>query len=111
MTRTGAAIVALWLAGTALLAQGGGAELSELERTRLELLRVRTAYAQVLTQFDACKSEQATLYDALGKAHAAQASEALTAQEASLKADVEAAHPGYTFNPKTGTLTPVKKGS
>lgn len=80
-------------------------ELTELEQTKLELLRVRTAYAQVVAQFDGCKAEVGAVYNTLGQLRASAATSELTAQEKKLKADVETAHVGYLWDPKTGAFT------
>jgi hypothetical protein len=77
-------------------------ELSEVERLKVELLQVRTAYAQALVHYDACKAEIGTVHTALGRLRAKTATEELSAAEATLKAEIDASHPGFTFDVKTG---------
>ncbi len=102
------AVISVWAAlvltaGLSLKAQAP--ELSEIERTKVELLRVRGEYAKLLAQYDGCKAEVGAAFNALGRLRAAAASTELTAEEASLKATVEAGHPGFEWNPKTGAFT------
>ena len=99
-----AVVVAVLVTGVMLGATDPPA-LTDLERTKLELLQVRTAYAQLLAQHDACKAELGVAYQTLGALRASAASSALTAQEATLTREIEAAHPGYVLDPKTGVLT------
>lgn len=109
MTRKvlGTLVVALLLAVGVAHAQGTVAapELTELERTKVELLQVRTAYAQLLAQYDACKAEVGSTFNTLGSLRARAASDQLTAEEAQIKLAVETGHPGYTWDPKTGLFT------
>lgn len=100
-----AASLALVLGALAVTHAQAAPVLTELERTKLELLRVRTAYAQLVAQYDGCKAEVGAVYNTLGQLRASAATTELTAQEKALKADIEAAHAGYTFDPKSGALT------
>ena len=97
------ATLVLWAVG--LTAQGAAPSLSEVEQLRVDLLQARTLLAQLQAGYDGCRAEIGTLYHQLGQVRAQVASQVLTAEEARLKADVEAAHPGYTWNPKTGAFT------
>jgi hypothetical protein len=72
--------------------------LTELEQAWLIILQLRTAYATLLSETDACRAQ-------IGPLRARAASEALTQDEAGLKAKIEAGHPGYTWDPKTGAFT------
>jgi len=105
ITRYGGVLLVLLglLCVTALRAQDPS--LTELERTKAELLDVRTAYAQLLAQYDACKAEVGQTYQALGRLRADAASAELSTEEARLTAQIEAGHPGYSWNPKTRTFT------
>ena len=89
-------------------AQQGAPTLSELETLRYENLKLKVALAQTQALSDACKAELGMLYQALGKVRADRATADLTAAERELKAEIDAAHPGFEWNPKTGALT--KKG-
>ncbi len=98
--------IVLFLAlGVVAIAQPATPSLTELERTRVELLQVRTAYAQLLAQYDACKAEVGATFNALGTLRAKAASTQLTEEEAALKALVEKDHVGYTWDPKTLLFT------
>lgn len=101
----GAVIVAIVLGALAATHAQDAPSLTELERVKLELLQVRTAYAQVVAQFDGCKAEVGSVYQQLGQLRASAATTELTAQERKLKADVEAGHPGYMWDPKTAAFT------
>lgn len=90
----------------AVLAARDDQQLSELEKVKLELLQVKTAYASVLAQHDSCKAELGAAYNTLGKFRADAAGAELSADEAKLKAEIEASHDGFTWNPKTGVFTP-----
>jgi hypothetical protein len=79
--------------------------LTELEDAQRALLQARTAYAQLLAQFDQCKAEQGQAFAVLGKLRADRASTELTSLEQELKASIERGHPGYTWDPKTGAFT------
>jgi hypothetical protein len=99
-------LVAIGARAQAVLdAAQAGTTLTEIEQLKLDLLRTKTAYAQLLAQHDACKAELGATFDVLGRMRATVASKELTGEEALLVKTVEAAHPGYTFDPKTGTLT------
>lgn len=102
------AIVTLLLVAFATVravGQPAAPTLTTLEKARADLLQVRTAYAQVLAQYDGCRAELGTVYNALGPFRAREASTTLSADEMALRVDIETAHPGYTWDPKTGTLT------
>lgn len=94
------------LAALALLevAASGQEQLSEVERLRAELLRVKTAYAQAVAQHDACKAELGATYNTLGQLRADANSVQLSTEEQQLKASVDAAHPGFNWDPKTGAF-------
>lgn len=93
------------IAPPAAVAEGPAPQLTEVERLKLELLQVRTSYAQLLANYDACKAEVGTAFNTLGRLRAEAATAELTAEEAKLKAAIEAGHPGYRWDPKTGTFT------
>jgi hypothetical protein len=86
-------------------AEPAGPTLTELERAKAELLQVRTAYAQLLAQHDACKAEVGSAFNTLGALRARAASEQLTTEETALKVSVEAGHPGWSWDAKTGLFT------
>lgn len=90
------------------VAHAQDAALSENEGLRAQLLQVRTAYAQLLSQHDACRAELGAAYDVIGRLRAPVVSKELTEAEAALKADIEKAHEGYTWNAKTGALEKSK---
>lgn len=110
--------LALGLGAAIVAAQAPAASaptLTDLEQTRLDLLQLRTAYAQLLAQFDSCKAEVGSTYAALGTLRAQAAAQQIGTDAAALKTTIEAAHPGYTFDLKTQTLTktptpPAKSG-
>ena len=79
--------------------------LSEVERLKLELLRARVAYAELVAKYDGCRAEVGAAFNTIGPLRARLASEQLSADEVALKTAIETAHPGYTFDPKTGSLT------
>lgn len=84
--------------------------LTDLERTKVELLQVRTAYAQLVAQYDGCKAEVGAVYGALGSLRASAASAELTAQEQTLKTAIEREHDGFTWSAKAGlTKKPPEK--
>jgi hypothetical protein len=72
--------------------------LTELEQSWVIILQLRTAYARLLADADACRAQ-------LGPLRADAASRELTEDEATLRAKIEAGHPGYAWNPKTGVFT------
>lgn len=82
--------------------------LSEVEKLKIELLQVRTAYAQLLAQHDGCKAELGATFNVLGRLRADAGSAQLTAEEATLKAAIEQNHTGFDWSPKTGLFTPKK---
>jgi hypothetical protein len=82
--------------------------LTELERAKVELLQLRTAYAQLLAQFDSCKAENGAAFATLGKLRADRASSELTEEETQLKVTVDANHKGWRFDPKTGRFTKIE---
>jgi hypothetical protein len=84
--------------------------LTELEERSARCCRRRTAYAQLLAQFDQCKAEQGQAFatssgSCAPKLRADRASTELTSLEQELKASIERGHPGYTWDPKTGAFT------
>jgi hypothetical protein len=79
--------------------------LTELEETQRALLQARTAYAQLLAQFDQCKAEQGQAFAILGTLRADRASHELSTLEQELRQRIELGHPGYTWDPKTGAFT------
>lgn len=81
--------------------------LTELERTKVELLQVRTAYAQLLAQYDACKAEVGSTYNTLGTLRARAASEQLSAEEREVTATIDAGHAGWTWDSKTGLFAKI----
>lgn len=91
--------------------QSDGPSLTALEQARFENHRLRVALATSQAQADGCRAELGAAYQALGQLRAAAASRELTAAEAALKAEIEAAHPGFTWDPKTGRFAPQKGGS
>lgn len=97
------ALVAAFCAGVS--AQTDGPALTELEKAKVELLQVRTAYAQLLAQHDACKAELGAAFNALGSLRAKAATDQLSTEEMQLRIAVEGAHPGYTWDPKTQAFT------
>ena len=101
-------LLTLFLLGTAppALTQGPSPDaptvpaLTELEQAWWTILQLRTAYATVLAEADACRAQ-------LGPLRAKAASEQLTLEEATLKVRIEAGHPGFRWNPKTGQFTTI----
>jgi hypothetical protein len=81
----------------ATLAQEG--QLSENERLRWELAAVRSQLHAALAERDACRVQIVPMRGA-----------EISAELTSLKDAVEAAHPGFMFDIKTGKLTPKPKG-
>ena len=79
--------------------------LTDLERTKLDLIQLRTAYAQLLAQYDACKGEVGSAYNALGQFHAQTAQSELSQEQLALKALVEKDHPGYDYDVMSGAFT------
>lgn len=78
-----ALLVALLLLVAPLAARSDAPPLTEVERLKIENVRLEGVILQ--TQFDAWQ-----------------------AKKAKLKADIEAARPGWTWEPESGTFTPVK---
>jgi hypothetical protein len=110
MTRVGSALIVAGLLATNLGAAPSTTQetLSEVERLKVELLEARTAYAKLRAAYDGCKAEVGSAFAELGPLREHVASEHLTAEEAALKASVEQAHPGYTWDPKTKLFTKQK---
>lgn len=82
-----------------LLAQGSPADrLTTEEDLRWQVLRLREAVERAEARANACQGE-------LGQWRADRASDVLTAEEAALKAKIEAAH-GQSWDPKTGAFSP-----
>jgi hypothetical protein len=80
-------------------------QLTAMEQLKLENLQLKTVLAQTIAGSDRCHAQIGQLYDLLGATRAKDASATLTALEATLKTEIEAQHPGFTFDPKAGTLT------
>jgi uncharacterized protein YvpB len=97
--------LAVALAASVVVFGQSAPALTELEQTKVELLQVRTAYAQLLSQYDGCKAEVGAVYNTLGKLRADLASKELTAEEARVKAEIERGHDGWDWNSKTGAFT------
>jgi hypothetical protein len=74
--------------------------LSELEQLRRENAYLQSRLARTLDERDDCRVELAPLRKTRDDAIVQRA-------VARLKADFEAAHPGFTFNTETGALEPV----
>jgi hypothetical protein len=73
-------------------------ELDELEKAWATIYSLQRAYADVLQRADSCASMLAQY-----RGPAAQAE--IQKAESDLKAKIEARHPGYDFDLRTGTLT------
>lgn len=79
----------LLVCAPALYGQGG--KLSETEQLRLDLHKTQILYEQALAQAGACRAQIREVQ--------------LTQQQQQLRADVEKAHPGYSFDVSTGQLS------
>lgn len=101
-------MLGLLILGLAAQLAAPAPQLSDVEALKVENLKLRIALAQTQAQADSCRAELGTLYQAVGPVRAERASADLTALEQNLKATIEASHPGYEWNPKTGAFT--KKG-
>lgn len=105
-------VLVLVVSGVGIIAQSTPADipakLSIEEGLRVDNLKLRTALAQSTALYDGCRAEVGVLYDVLGRTRAQQATKDLTEAEAQLKTEIERAHPGYVFDPKTGALAKVK---
>jgi hypothetical protein len=75
--------------------------LTDLEQAYKAILDLRTAYARLLMEADACRAQ-------LGPLRAKAATDELTADEENLKTLVEGNHPGYRWDPKTGRFDKVE---
>lgn len=95
--------------------------LSDTERAWLDALNVRANYASLLVKdterlallgetLERLGKELKSTADELGTLRARLSSAQLTQEEADLKAKIEARHPGYTWDPKTGMFTKKDKG-
>ena len=73
--------------------------LSPLEQLRVENLNLRHELRKALLEADGCRG-------ALAQPRADSQQREIDAGIAGLKADVERAHPGFTWNPATGVFTP-----
>jgi hypothetical protein len=95
------AIAALLIAGIAgeEIARTDGPALSDVEQLRKENVALKSQLHAALTERDGFRVQLAPLrlkYDG----------DAVRADLAKLKADIEAAHDGFTFNLQTGALEP-----
>lgn len=83
----------------AVAAVSGAANLSDVEQLRRENHVLKAQLHQALAERDTCRVQFAPIRFTLDQ-------RALDAEGAKLKADIEAAHPGFTFNLQTGALEP-----
>lgn len=90
-----AVTVAVGMAGAALSAQPP--QLSELEQLKIQVLQLKIQVANIQAEADACRG-------LLGQYRVAKASTDLSAEELALKKAIETAHPGFTWDPRTGAL-------
>jgi len=67
----------------------------------VSLVQLRRAYVTLQARLDGCQAELGTL----GRLRAQAAAEELAQDERDLKARIEAGHPGYVWDPKSGTFT------
>jgi len=84
-----AVIVAAIAAAAAL--QADEARLSEIDKLRFRLHQTEIALEQSIAQAGGCRAQLRELQ--------------LTADQLSLKSDIEKRHPGYAFDPRTGVLS------
>lgn len=94
--------------------------LDEAERAWLDALNTRAAYAKLLVQsterlaligdtMQRLGKELLAAANELGRLQAEISSSQLTQEESDLKAKIERRHPGYTWDPKTGAFTMIRK--
>lgn len=103
MTKPTIVVLGLLLVGLALsapvAATHGADDLPEIEQLRRENVYLQARLARTLDERDQCRVELAPLRK--------QRDDAIVRQAlAKLKADIEAAHPGFAFNAETGALEP-----
>lgn len=96
MQRLLLALVILTLFPTSLLAQP---QLSELERLKIENLNLKIQLSQA-----SAKAEQ--FEGDLAMCQLAASAPDVTKAAGQLVAEIEAAHPGYTFDPQSGAFLP-----
>ncbi len=73
--------------------------LSPVDQLRRENLALKSQLHAALAERDACRVQFAPIRFKLDQ-------QALDAEAAMLKADIEAAHPGFVYNVQTGALEP-----
>jgi len=84
------------------LAQTPAPALTEVEQLRTQLLAFKLAHEAAVKEANDCRGN-------LGTWRAQYQLQQLQLEEQTLKADVEKAHPGFTFDPRAATLTPTPK--
>ncbi len=97
MIRPTCLIASMVFVATALVASQP--QLTELEQLRRENLALKSQLHAALAERDACRVQFAPIRFKLDQ-------QVLDAEAAKLKADIEAAHPGFVYNVQTGALEP-----
>lgn len=92
-------VLLVLLAGVGQAAQAPA--LDDLERAKVENLRLRVALSEARRDADVCRT-------VLGPLRADAATRDLTQAQRELTAFLEARHPGYTWHPDTGAFTPTE---
>lgn len=95
-TRVWGMLLAL-LVAAAVAAQGPTAMLTEIDQLRIENTKLFTMLRASLEEADTCRGQ-------LAQPRAAATGQQLQEKLARLKADIEAAHPGYRLNVDTWQL-------
>jgi hypothetical protein len=82
--------------------------LSELEALKIENLNLKGQITDLLKTNSDLQAAVGRCQAALGPMQLSQNRDALHAERDKLKAAMEAARPGYTWDPQTGVFTPKK---
>lgn len=93
-------LVSTTIGAAAAAATGNAQTLTEIEQLRRENAYLQAKLARTLDERDDCRTELAPLRKIRDDGIVQRAI-------AKLKADLEAAHPGFVFRPETGALEPV----
>ena len=99
MRRIGLACLLAAMVATGAIAQTPAPALSELERALIENVNLLAELRKAQLEADLCRAQ---LAQPRADATAQQVKQAFDA----LKSRIEAAHPGFTWDPSTGAFTP-----
>lgn len=100
------ALAALFVTATYAATQAPA--LSPMEQLKLDNLGLKAQLTDTLKLVAELKGSVGACELALGSYRHTQNTGALSSEEKALKAEVDAAHPGFTWDPRSGVFTPTK---